>query len=111
MWKLEIFAVVGLIICSVINCYVEKIDCTINGTQADCPTACPETCRYMGKDNCLLICGGPCVCNPGYVINRDIPACVLRSDCPHDIIQERGGRRMSNFDCFSGVNTCSALKN
>ncbi|XP_037720881.1 accessory gland protein Acp62F [Drosophila subpulchrella] len=109
MWKWEIFALVGLIICSVTNCTVEKIDCTENGTQADCPTYCPETCEYKGKSKCLLICGGPCVCKPGYVINRDIPACVLRSDCPHHIVQGPGGRRISNFDCFSGINSCSQL--
>nr|XP_016941501.1 accessory gland protein Acp62F [Drosophila suzukii] len=109
MWKWEVFAFVGLIICSVTNCTVEKIDCTDNGTQAHCPTACPETCEYKEKSNCLLICGGPCVCKPGYVISRDIPACVLRSDCPHHIVQGRGGRRISNFDCFSGSNSCSQL--
>ncbi|XP_017112467.1 accessory gland protein Acp62F [Drosophila elegans] len=110
MCKIGIFLLVGLIFFPKLHCYIEKIDCTINGTQENCPTACPETCQSKGKENCLLICGGPCVCKPGYIINRKIPACVLRSDCPKNVKQGAKGRRIYNFNCFSGPNTCSQLQ-
>ncbi|EDV52101.1 accessory gland protein Acp62F [Drosophila erecta] len=111
MWKWDILTLVVLISCSAAKCFSEKIDCTINGTQADdCPTACPETCDSNGQANCILICGGPCVCKPGYVVNRMIPACVLRSDCPRNLLPKGRARRLTNFNCFSGENTCTQLK-
>lgn len=110
MWKWETFTLVVLCSFSAVKCFAEKVDCSVNGTQTDCPTACPETCDTKGKPNCTLICGGPCVCKPGYVINRMIPACVLRSDCPRNVLQSDRTRRLTNFNCFSGENTCTQLK-
>ncbi|XP_039488246.2 accessory gland protein Acp62F [Drosophila santomea] len=111
MWKWEVFTLVVLITFSAVKCFSEKIDCAKNGTQADyCPTACPETCDSKGKPNCILICGGPCVCKPGYIVNRMIPACVLQSDCPRNSLPKGRARRLTNFSCFSGENTCPQLK-
>ncbi|EDV50336.1 accessory gland protein Acp62F [Drosophila erecta] len=84
-----------------------RIDCTANGTMMHCPTACPETCEYSGIGPCIRMCGGPCVCKPGYVINERIPACVLRSDCPKDVVPREymiGG--VHNFSCFGASNMC-----
>ncbi|EDW93899.1 accessory gland protein Acp62F [Drosophila yakuba] len=76
--------------------------CTVNGSLASCPSACPETCEYSGIGPCVDMCGGPCVCKPGYVINERIPACVLRSDCPKDVIRkEQMTEGLFNFKCFS----------
>ncbi|XP_044317607.1 accessory gland protein Acp62F [Drosophila rhopaloa] len=86
MGNLKVCLLLGLVMfISPIDC---KIDCTVNGTQKECPYACPETCEYNGVGPCVKICGGPCVCKPGYVINQRIPACVLRSDCPAGVVQK-----------------------
>ncbi|XP_043646378.1 accessory gland protein Acp62F [Drosophila teissieri] len=82
---------------------IESFDfgCTVNGSLAVCPSVCPETCEYSGIGPCVQMCGGPCVCKPGYVINERIPACVLRSDCPKDgVRKEQMTEGLSNFKCF-----------
>ncbi|KAH8418309.1 hypothetical protein KR222_009570, partial [Zaprionus bogoriensis] len=76
-----------------------KPDCTVNGTIADCPSSTPETCRANpGKytEECI----GPCVCKEGYIINTDIPACVLRADCPAYLRQFKGVEYVTNFPYF-----------
>ncbi|XP_017034133.1 accessory gland protein Acp62F-like [Drosophila kikkawai] len=102
MWKSEIFALLGLLI-FISPCWMSPPirDCTANGTQTSCPPNCPETCESNGVGLCDRSCGGPCVCKPGYVIDQRIPACVLRSDCPKDVVQADGATVVRNFNCFS----------
>ncbi|KPU78827.1 uncharacterized protein Dana_GF26872, partial [Drosophila ananassae] len=57
---------------------------------------------FVGYDP-LKVCGGPCVCKKGYIIDTSIPACVLRSDCPKDVDQIEGVSRVTEFRCF-GLN-------
>lgn len=48
------------------------------------------------------------MCKPGYVINERIPACVLRSDCPKDVVRKEDMLLgVSNFKCFSRNYNCS----
>ncbi|KAH8296498.1 hypothetical protein KR054_007079, partial [Drosophila jambulina] len=101
MWKLEFFTLLGLLI-FITPCWTyPPIDCTVNGTMERCPTPCPETCKFNGEGACNRSCGHPCVCKPGYIIDERIPACVLRSDCPKDVVQVKGTTRLRNFKCFS----------
>ncbi|EDW50231.1 accessory gland protein Acp62F [Drosophila sechellia] len=87
-----------------------NVDCTANGTRAVCPVACPETCEYSGDGPCVKVCGAPCVCKPGYVINEGIPACVLRSDCPKDVVRKEDMvLGVTNFKCFSRNYVCRNL--
>ncbi|KAH8242549.1 hypothetical protein KR032_012407, partial [Drosophila birchii] len=105
MWKLVIFAVLVPLIAPSSGWKgwaYGKVDCTVNGTQTrDCTPSCPETCELNGDGGCIRMCGGPCVCKPGYVIDPSIPACVLRSDCPKDVVQQQGTTVVMNFKCFS----------
>ncbi|XP_017034095.2 accessory gland protein Acp62F-like [Drosophila kikkawai] len=102
MWKPAIFALLGLLI-FVSPCwmFLPDVDCTVNGTVDLCPGACPETCEFNGVGACNRMCGSPCACKKGYVIDERIPACVLRSDCPKDVVQKKGTTKISNFNCFS----------
>ncbi|KAH8418308.1 hypothetical protein KR222_009569, partial [Zaprionus bogoriensis] len=75
------------------------IDCTVNGTFQNCPTACPETCAY-NPQACIYMCGKPCVCKEGYIIDSSIPACVLRADCPAGVVQQKGYEMITNFPNF-----------
>ncbi|KAH8360862.1 hypothetical protein KR084_009533, partial [Drosophila pseudotakahashii] len=109
MWSLDNCILLGLLILvTPIDCLkLKQVDCTANGTQTECPTACPETCEYYGIGTCFRICGAPCVCKPGYVINAKIPACVLLSDCPKDVIRKPNTlQTIDNFKCFSMNKDC-----
>ncbi|KAH8246186.1 hypothetical protein KR038_002353, partial [Drosophila bunnanda] len=102
MWKLEIFALLGLLVC-ISPCWMSSpiVDCTVNGTEWSCPSLCPETCEFSGFGPCHRKCGYPCVCKKGYIIDQRIPACVLRTDCPKDVVQVQGATVVMNFKCFS----------
>ncbi|KAH8245837.1 hypothetical protein KR038_004592, partial [Drosophila bunnanda] len=65
---------------------ISNIDCSINGTLAKCPSACPDTCEFVSR-TCIKKCGGPCVCKEGYIIDGDRHICVLKSDCPAEVRQ------------------------
>lgn len=82
----------GLFLCLALGSFDLSIcgpDCSINGTYQRCPGSCPDTCKAKDQP-CNHDCGGPCVCNKGYVIDNSIPACVLLSDCPAGVEQKEG---------------------
>ncbi|XP_030387893.1 uncharacterized protein LOC115634369 [Scaptodrosophila lebanonensis] len=61
--------------------YPNWLNCGQNGTISFCSSRCEETCKYKSRGCPPRICGGPCVCKQGYIIDEDLPGCVLRADC------------------------------
>nr|XP_044249866.1 accessory gland protein Acp62F-like [Drosophila takahashii] len=104
MWSSENWILLGLLhLFAPIDCWkLPPNACTANGTREACPTSCPDSCEFYGIGPCIRMCGAPCVCKPGYVINPMIPACVLLSDCPKDVVRKpTGGQLIDHFKCFS----------
>ncbi|KAH8376472.1 hypothetical protein KR200_009853, partial [Drosophila serrata] len=82
MWKLEIFALLGLLIFfTTSKCWTPK-KCQANETFQECPSACQISCQIPTNKLCTQECGYPCVCKPGYIMDKSISSCVLLSDCP-----------------------------
>ncbi|XP_002026622.2 accessory gland protein Acp62F [Drosophila persimilis] len=61
--------------------YPPSLDCGLNATKSSCSSRCEETCQYKSRTCPPKICGGPCVCIEGHVIDERRLSCVLRIDC------------------------------
>ncbi|KAH8284514.1 hypothetical protein KR018_002445 [Drosophila ironensis] len=61
--------------------YPADLKCPPNATTSFCSSRCEETCHYKSRGCSPRICGGPCVCRMGYIIDEQRKGCVLRRDC------------------------------
>ncbi|BFG06466.1 accessory gland protein Acp62F-like [Drosophila madeirensis] len=61
--------------------YPPSLQCGRNAGKSNCSSRCEQTCQYKSRSCPPKICGGPCVCLEGHVIDERRAGCVLRKDC------------------------------
>ncbi|KAH8328896.1 hypothetical protein KR074_012054 [Drosophila pseudoananassae] len=67
--------------------YPKNFQCPPNATTSFCSSRCEETCLYKSRGCPPRICGGPCVCRMGYIIDEQRSGCVLRKDCSEQQVE------------------------
>ncbi|KAH8290599.1 hypothetical protein KR054_004353, partial [Drosophila jambulina] len=67
--------------------YFPCLQCGKNATKSLCSSRCEETCKYKSLGCPPRVCGGPCVCRMGYVIDEIKKDCVLRRECSEQQVE------------------------